>query len=130
MLVLAQGHHNDHRGLSIKRRQEVEWAWCELMSYGGEERRTVEVLEREVFGNGKPGLRSEVDKINLALYGNKDNQQKGMIDKQEEILKFVYAVRPFLNPKLLLGMFTLSIAACLKVLGADLVGEVVKKLVI
>lgn len=100
------------------------------MSYSGEERRTVEILEHEVFGNGKPGLRAEVDKINSALYGNKDNQQRGMIDKQEEILKFVYAVKPFLNPKLLIGMFTLSVAACLKVLGADLIGEVLKKLVI
>jgi len=103
------------------------------MSYSGEERRIIEKVERlehEVLGNGKPGLLSRMIRVEQAIYGDEQNHQKGMLAKQDEILKFVYAVRPFLNPKILIAMFSLSIFACLKVLGADLIGEVLKKLVI
>jgi hypothetical protein len=110
------------------------------MNWDGDERRLVErvdLLEHEIKGNGKPGLRAEVNKINYAIYGDEQNKQKGMATKQIEIqddLKELRAdfnkIKPFLNPKLLLAMFSLSIFACLKVLGADLIGEVLKKLVI
>jgi len=120
---------NEHRYLSIKwvKRRKIS-----AMSYSGEERRLserVEKLEHTVLGNGEPGLRGEVDKINAALYGDSDNKQRGMIDKQEDILKFVYSVRPFLHPKLLLLVIALSITACLKVLGLDLITDVVHKFI-
>lgn len=103
------------------------------MIYNGEERRLierVEKLEHNISGNGKPGISSRLIRVEQAIYGDEQNHQKGMLAKQDEILKFVYAVRPFMNPKLLIAMFSLSIFACLKVLGADLIGDVLKKMVL
>lgn len=105
------------------------------MNYNGEERRLtpckkhediIQKLEEEIRGNGKPGLSSRMIRVELAIYGDPVNHQRGMLDKQDEILKFVHAVRPYLNPKLLLGIMVLSVAACLKVLGLDLVGSFFK----
>lgn len=106
------------------------------MSYEGNERRLtpckthdelIQKLDKEINGNGKPGLSSRMIRVEQAIYGDEVNHQKGMLSKQEEILQFVYAVRPYLNPKLLLVLMSLSVAACLKVLGVDLMTEVVKR---
>lgn len=109
------------------------------MSYDGDERRLaekVEKLEHEILGNGKPGLRAEVNRINYALYGDEQNKQKGMATKQIEIqidLKELRddfnKIKPFLNPKLLLILMSLSVAACLKVLGLDLITDALKKFI-
>ena len=105
------------------------------MNYEGDERRVtpckthetlIRKLEHEVIGNGKPGLSSRMIRVEQAIYGDPINHQRGMLDKQDEILKFVHSVRPYLNPKLLLGVMVLSVAACLKVLGLDLVGSFFK----
>lgn len=106
------------------------------MNWDGEEYRdTVERLRHEIFGNGKPGLKADVDEIKLGLYGNKANQYLGVIENQKliksdvlelkkdmsDLSTFVKSVKPFLNPKLLTALFTLSVSACIKVLGADYV---------
>lgn len=108
------------------------------MSYSGDERRMttcktheelIQKLDKEINGNGKPGLSSRMIRVEQAIYGDEVNHQKGMLSKQEEILQFVYAVRPYLNPRVLLVLMSLSIAACLKVLGLDLITDVVKRFV-
>lgn len=105
------------------------------MSYDGPERRTTPCKEHEkllvqfdhdINGNGKPGLKADVEMIRLALYGHEESGIKGMIKKQEDILTFIRPLKPFLNPKLLTFIFALSILACLKVLGTELIVDIFK----
>jgi len=105
------------------------------MKYEGEERRStpckehqklLEQFDNDINGNGKPGLKADVEKVLLALYGHKENGIRGMIDKQQDIITFIQPLKPFLNTKLLATVFTLSILTCLKVLGTDLIVDIVK----
>ena len=108
------------------------------MDYDGPERRKtpckehqklLEQFDHDINGNGKPGLRAEVDKIVVALWGQPDSNIKGMIQKQQDILTFIQPLKPFLNPNLLATLFTLSILACLKVLGTDMILDIIKHFV-
>lgn len=108
------------------------------MVYEGPERRStpckehselLDQFKKDIHGNGKPGLKADVEMIRLALYGHSESGIKGMIEKQQDILTFIQPLKPFLNAKLLLVVFTLSILACLKVLGTDLIMDIVKHFV-
>jgi hypothetical protein len=105
------------------------------VSYEGPDRRKspckeheklLEEIDHQINGNGKPGLRADVDKVLLALYGDETLAMPGMISKQQEILLFIKPLKPFLNTKLLTTLFTLSILACIKVLGTDLISDIIK----
>lgn len=85
--------------------------------------------EDVIFGNGKPGLVRDVQAVKLALYGDDQNHIRGMISKQEEIRDFVYSVKPYLKPKLLICMYGLCVAACLKVLGVDRIADIIEKFI-
>lgn len=94
--------------------------------YCAQEERLSEI-DKDLNGNGKPGLKADMERVVLALYGSPENQMPGMIEKQQEILAFIKPLKPFLNTKLLAAVFTLSVLACLKVLGTDLIMDIVKR---
>ena len=71
------------------------------MAYNGVERRqrpcdveceAVELLAKTVHGNGKPGLVQDMADVKRALYGDKKNGVKGMVDKQNYIFWMLVSV--------------------------------------
>lgn len=86
----------------------------------------VQHLDKAINGNGKPGLGEKMDNVERALYGDPKNGVKGMIAIQADIMGFIKPLKPFLNQKLLAFVFGLSILACLKVLGTDLIMDILK----
>lgn len=115
------------------------------MSYVGLERRStpckqhaefIEKLDHEVNGNGKPGLRLEVQRINLILEGDEKAGVRGVVKEQQciketvnNIDKRLERIEPFMNPKLLTVIFSLSFLACIKILGIDLIAQIASRFI-
>lgn len=91
------------------------------------QRKNHECIQQEVIhGNGKPGLVENISLVNRALYGDPKNKIKGMIEKQQDIITFIQPLKLILNRWVLYPLCILSFSACLKVLGADLVVQIIK----
>lgn len=86
----------------------------------------IEKFDKQINGNGEPGLIQDVAMVRRALYGDPKNQVAGVVANQLEIMGFINSLKPFLNPKLLITLFTLSFFACIKVLGSDLIINIAK----
>lgn len=104
------------------------------MSYEGPERRkqpcdvecdAVIKLTKIVSGNGVPGLVQDMSDVRRALWGDEKIQFKGLVENQKLILDFIKPLKPFLDRRVLFVIFGLSIAACVKVLGTELIVDIV-----